>query len=286
MTSVDLSIEIDPLGAQLSVLQDRAGRDLLWHGDTNVWAGRAPILFPIVGSLAGGGYRLGSKIYSLSRHGFARGKLFETVTVTPSRAVFKLRADDTTLAVYPFHFELEVAFALVGPTLSLTASVRNTGGDDMPASLGFHPGLRWPLPYGEERSSHFIRFEADEPAPVRRIDSNGLLSAGDHPTPIERQRLMLTDELFTHDVLILDRIKSRSVSYGAASGPRIEIGFPDARYLGLWTRPGAPFICIEPWQGVTDPAGFAGDIREKPGIFTVAPGATHSLAMTITLREP
>jgi galactose mutarotase-like enzyme len=285
MSSADLSIEIDPLGAQLSVLRDRAGRDLLWHGDTNVWAGRAPILFPIVGSLVGGCYRVGSRVYSLSRHGFARGKRFETVTVAPSRAVFRLRADDATLAVYPFHFELEVAFALAGPTLSVAASVRNTGDDDMPASLGFHPGFRWPLPYGQARSSHFIRFEADEPAPVRRIDSNGLLSPDTHATPVEGRRLMLTDELFAHDVLIMDRIESRSVTYGAASGPRLEIGFPDARYLGLWTRPGAPFICIEPWQGVTDPAGFSDDIRQKPGIFTVAPGATHSLAMTITLRE-
>jgi galactose mutarotase-like enzyme len=120
---------------------------------------------------------------------------------------------------------------------------------------------------------------------VRRIDSSGLLSAAAHPTPVERRRLMLTDDLFANDVLILDRIESRSLSYGAEQGPRIEIGFPDARYLGLWTRPGAPFICIEPWQGVTDPAGFSGDIREKPGIFTVAPGATHSLGMTLTLRE-
>jgi galactose mutarotase-like enzyme len=284
LSSADLSVEIDPLGAQLSVLRDRAGRDLLWHGDANVWAGRAPILFPIVGSLAGGSYLLGPKRYALSRHGFARGKLFETLSATSSDAVFRLRANDDTLAVYPFRFELEVAFALAGPTLSVTASVRNAGDEEMPASLGFHPGFRWPLPYGQARSSHFIRFEADEPAPVRRIDSDGLLSPETHATPIERQRLMLTDELFSNDVLILDRIESRAVSYGAQDGPRIEIGFPDARYLGLWTKPGAPFICIEPWQGVTDSAGFSGDIRQKPGIFTVAPGATRSLNMVITLR--
>jgi galactose mutarotase-like enzyme len=80
-------------------------------------------------------------------------------------------------------------------------------------------------------------------------------------------------------------VQSRSLLYGAQEGPRLEIAFPDASYLGLWTRPGAPFICIEPWQGVTDPAGFSGDIREKPGIFVVAPGATHLLSMRITLRQ-
>ena len=53
LRSSELSAEIDPLGAQLSILRDAAGRDLLWNGDAAVWAGRAPLLFPIVGALAG-----------------------------------------------------------------------------------------------------------------------------------------------------------------------------------------------------------------------------------------
>ena len=52
LSSAGLSAQIDPLGAQLSVLRDHAGRDLLWNGDPSVWAGRAPLLFPIVGALA------------------------------------------------------------------------------------------------------------------------------------------------------------------------------------------------------------------------------------------
>jgi galactose mutarotase-like enzyme len=99
-----------------------------------------------------------------------------------------------------------------------------------------------------------------------------------------KRRLTLADSLFRDDVIILDEVKSRSVRYGAESGPQLEIRFPDAPYLGLWTRPGAQFICIEPWQGATDPAGFAGDILHKPGMFIVAPGATHSLSMAITLH--
>jgi galactose mutarotase-like enzyme len=283
LRSADLSAEIDPLGAQLSSLRDQDGRDLLWNGDKSVWAGRAPILFPIVGTLAGGSYRLGSKTYPLSRHGFARGKRFEVTNAQPSTATFILRADDETGAVYPFRFELEVRYALNGPTLSLTAVVRNASREEMPASLGFHPGFRWPLPFGEPRASHFIQFEAEETAPLRRIDANGLMSPERHRSPIVRRRLSLTDELFKDDVLIFDQVRSRSVSYGAEQGPRIGVQFRDAPYLGLWTRPGAEFVCIEPWQGLTDPAGFSGDFFQKPGIFTVAPGGTHSLSVVITL---
>ena len=98
-----------------------------------------------------------------------------------------------------------------------------------------------------------------------------------------RRRLQLRDELFKEDVLIFDQMRSRSVSYGAEGAPRIGVQFPDAPYLGVWTRPGAPFICIEPWQGVTDPAGFSGDLFQKPGIFTVAPGGAHPMSLGITL---
>jgi galactose mutarotase-like enzyme len=196
-----------------------------------------------------------------------------------------LRADDSTLAVYPFPFELEVSYVLASSTLSVTASVRNTGSEALPASLGFHPALLWPLPYGAPRTAHFIEFEADEPAPVRRIDAEGLLKPERFPTPIARRRLMLNDELFRGDVLILDTLNSRSVRYGTAHGPQVEVRFPDARYLGLWTKPGAPFICIEPWQGITDPVGFDDDFTRKPGVFSVAPGASHSLNMGLTLRD-
>lgn len=282
LRSASLSAQVDPLGAQLSTLRDSEGRDLLWHGDPSVWAGRAPVLFPIVGMLAGGSYRLDAKTFPLARHGFARGKRFETLAATPSNAAFRLRADDATLVVYPFQFELDVSFALAGATLSVTAAVRNVGKEEMPASLGFHPGFRWPLPFGQARTAHFIEFDADEPAPIRRITPEGLMSPAAHPTPIVNRRLALTDALFRDDVIILDDVRSRSVRYGAESGPHIEIRFPDSQYLGIWTKPGAELICIEPWQGVTDPAGFADDIVQKPGIFVVPPGAAHSLSMEIT----
>ena len=283
LNSAELSAEIDPRGAQLSTLRDRAARDLLWNGDPAVWAGRAPILFPIVGVLAGGGYRLGSTTYHLSRHGFARDRMFSIAATTASGAAFKLSADAESLRVFPFNFELEVHFELLGPKLIVMSCVRNRGDADMPASFGYHPAFRWPLPFAEPRSSHEILFATDEPAAVRRLDAAGRLRPEHHPTPIAARRLALTDALFQDDVLIFDQIRSRSVTYGSAHGPRIQVDFPDSPYLGVWSKPGAQFICIEPWHGVADPVGFAGDFTEKPGIFVVAPGAAFSSTMAITL---
>jgi D-hexose-6-phosphate mutarotase len=134
-----LTVEINPLGAQLSTLRDRAGRDLLWNGDPSVWSGRAPLLFPIVGELAGGTYRVGSTSYSLPRHGFARGRRFALVDSSATHAIFRLQSDVTTLEIYPFRFQLDVTFEVTGATLAIVSRVRNLGTGDLLASFGYHP---------------------------------------------------------------------------------------------------------------------------------------------------
>ncbi len=286
LSSGDLTAEVNPLGAQLSSLRDRAGRDLLWDGDPSVWAGRAPLLFPIVGALAGGSYRLGSRSYALPRHGFARTRQFDIADSTPTTASFTLKADEASVQVYPFRFELQIDFMLEGPTLSVTAHIRNSGALPMPASFGYHPAFRWPLPYGAARSAHFIEFASDEPAPIRRLNAAGLLTPARLPTPISQRRLMLADALFQDDVIIFDEIRSHFVTYGAAEGRRLRLSYSNAPYLGIWTKPQANFICIEPWRGVADPEGFSGEFTAKPGVFVVAPGAEVQIAMAITLLPP
>ncbi len=282
LRSPELVVHIDPQGAQLSSLRDSRGCEYLWHGDPAFWAGRAPILFPVVGALNGGQYRIGTRRFHLGRHGFARGSLFALLDSSPTTAVFRLQSTADTLAVYPFPFRLDIDYRLEGHTLAITAFVFNAGDQRMPASLGYHPGFLWPLP-NCDRADHYIEFHNEEPAQIRRIDAQGLLLPERLPTPIVGRRLLLDDALFREDVIILDTFTSRRARLCSANGPRIEVGFPAARYLGLWTKPGAPFICIEPWQGITDPAGFAGEFFDKPGIFVVEPGATHSFAMTISI---
>lgn len=280
LQSDSLTAEIDPQGAQLSVLRDAAGRDLLWNGDPAFWSGRAPVLFPIVGALNGGHYRWRGKRHPLHRHGFARQRAFDVVSQDRQSLHLRQTQDAETLQVYPFRFELDMVFTLAGPVLDMEASVHNTGDEPMPASIGFHPALRWPLPGGTPREAHHLEFENDEPAPIRRLDAEGLLSA-DQPTPLRERRMALTDSLFNDDVVILEQPRSRSLVYGGAEGTRLRISFGPVSHLGIWSKPGAGFICIEPWRGVADPAGFEGELDTKPGIFLVPPGGRETLTMRI-----
>jgi galactose mutarotase-like enzyme len=209
--------------------------------------------------------------------------VFAVVESSSSSAALRLSADQSTLAMYPFRFELDVRFSIEGHTLTMVTHVRNRGDEPMPASLGFHPGFRWPVPGGAARSAHYIEFSEDEPAPARRLDSRGLLSPARHPTPIVGRRLPLADTLFQNDALIFDDLRSRWVTYGADGTPRIRLGLGDAPYLGIWSKPGAGFVCIEPWHGIADSAGFTGDFRDKPQVFSISPGAAVVMPMMVTL---
>jgi galactose mutarotase-like enzyme len=281
--SQSLHVEISALGAELAAIRDRSGRDLLWNGDPAFWSGRAPILFPVIGVLRHGRYRFDSREYEMPKHGFARRSVFEILPDSGAAVTMRLDATAATRAIYPFEFRLEVSFAVEAAALRVTATIANRGDRPMPASFGFHPALRWPLPFGRPRAEHVIRFAQPEPAPVRRIDCDGLLTPTEHPTPVDGDRLELRDDLFVDDALIFDQLASRSVRYGATGGPSIEVSFDDFDTLGVWTKPGAPFICIEPWRGVSDPEGFEGDIRHKPGIMEIPAGGARSLSMRLTL---
>jgi len=284
ISSECMAAEIHPLGAQLFSLRDQAGRDLQWNGDPAIWKGRAPILFPIVGALADNQYRLDGKVFSLPKHGFARDRLFSLVAADAASAHFRLDWSEDTFRLYPFRFQLDLEFSVARATLRMVATIRNLEENKiLPASFGFHPAFRWPLPYGEAREDHVLTFDQDEPAPIRRLDGNGLLMPNDFETPVKSRRLALRDALFAADAIIFDRLASRRLGYGAQRGPRLEIEYAGMPYLGVWTKPGAGYVCIEPWSGLADPEGYSGDFAAKPGLNLLAPGASKAFAMAVSL---
>ena len=277
-----LTAAIDPLGAELISLRDAQGREWMSDGDPAYWTGRAPLLFPIVGRLNGGIYRLDGRDYALPQHGFARRREFTLVEHRADHARLRLVDDEETRAAYPFAFTLDAAFTLTGSALAMEVTVTNRGDAPMPASFGFHPAFAWPLPGGGAKAEHHIRFERDEPAPLSRIEG-GLIGPSDRETPVEGDILRLRDDLFVDDALVWEAPASRALRYGCEGGPELEIAFPDMPTLALWTKPGAAFLCIEPWQGHADPAGFSGEIWDKPGMLRLEPGERRAFTMAVTL---
>lgn len=286
IASDQLTASIHPLGAELWSLADSEGRQLMTDADPAFWAGHAPVLFPIVGALAGDQYRLGDRTFAMARHGFARRSEFVLVEADEAHALFRLEANDATRASYPFDFRLDMGFALTGATLAMTATVTNAGDTPMPFSFGYHPAFAWPLPFGGAAEDHRIVFEHDESAPIRRLDpATGLVATEPQLSPVNCNVYAPTYTDFEDDALIWDQLASRSLTYGVPGEPQLRIDFPDTPMLGIWQKPGARYLCIEPWAGIADPLGFTGDFANKPGVITLAAGAQQRLRMDVTLLE-
>ncbi len=275
-----LDVEIAPLGAEMVRLADKQGHDLLWNGDAAFWTGRAPLLFPIVGRLPNDQLVHEGVIYPMAQHGFARRRVFTLEERTGSSARFALHADEETRKQYPFDFELAVTYTLVEATLTIEAVVSNPGTVPLPASFGFHPAFRWPLPYGGTRADHRLIFEKAEVEPVHR-PVGGLLSAATEPNPAVDAVVEPDDAMFARDALIFLAPRSHHVRFGVPGEPGLEVAFPGMPQLGLWSKPGAPFLCIEPWFGYASPEDAPAEFTRKPGLSVIAPGASRSFAMAV-----
>lgn len=284
IASEQLAAAINPFGAELSSLTDSAGRELMTDADPAFWTGRAPLLFPVVGQPSGGIIRVDGHAYPMEKHGFARRSRFEVVTAERARAVFALTDSEATRAHYPFAFRLEVAFTLDGATLHVEAMVGNPGETPLPASFGFHPAFAWPLPYGAPREDHRITFDRGESGDLKLLGADGTIASA-RPSPLDGRTLHLADALFEEDALIWDPVRSQAAAYGPPAGPRLRIAFPDTPSLGIWTKPGARYVCIEPWHGIADPQGYTGEFRDKPGVFLVPPGEAKRITMSVTLQS-
>lgn len=281
IASSQLSATISALGAELIQLETAGGVPLLWHGDPAWWAGRAPLLFPIVGRVPDDAIVVDGRTYPLKQHGFARNTDFTCVDATPSLCTFTLVADAATRAAYPFDFRLSVTYAITDATLTVRATVTNCETErSMPFSFGFHPAFRWPVRPGSQRQDHSLVFSAPETSPISR-PQDGLLGLEKQPSPVQGRVLPLADALFERGALIFDRLSSSCVTYRDGEADLIEIAFQNLPHLGIWTKPGAPFVCIEPWHGFAAPEGFAGELASKPGVIVLRPGTSAHFEMRV-----
>lgn len=283
LESPDLAVAVSDLGAETQRIVMADGRDLLWNGDAAFWTGRAPILFPIVGRAPGDRIAVNGREAEMRQHGFARRSRFALEAASATRCRHVLTDSAESRAVYPFAFRLAVTHALEGPTLSVTAEVSNAGGETMPFGLGFHPAFCWPLP-GAEGAPHAITLE-NGAEPARATLEDGLLLPGRLPSPFRAGRLVLEPGLFEQDALIFPDGAGTALRYAAesAEAPALEFRFENTPNLGIWTKPGAPFVCIEPWHGMSAEKGAGPEIAARPGSIDLAPGATARFGYSVSV---
>lgn len=261
-----LKVKIDELGAEMSsVISKRTGREYIWQGSPDIWTGHAPILFPICGALSRGEYYHKGEKYALPKHGFARRMKFSVAEAFHDSAVFSLLASDETKKVYPFDFELRVSFKLGENKLKTTYRVINRANETIYFSIGAHPAFNVAL-------GGRVVLEKNENMSTLVADNNGLID-GNRKGDGNGNIVSLTNDIFCDDALIFDAPNSTCAAVESENGEKIvKMSFGNVPYLLLWAKPGAPYVCIEPWHGIPDSAGDPLDISKKPAIVSLDSG--------------
>ena len=276
ITNNTLTATIAEKGAELISLQ-KQGKELIWEGNPYYWGKHSPVLFPIVGTLKNNRYTTRGRQYEMGRHGFARDMSFKVSDQSDDRVTSVLTENESTLAAYPFAFELKMHYLLNGPELEITYEVTNTGNKLMPYSLGAHPAFA----LDSNIENYSLAFAEDDEIVYHHLKDD-LICRETSVIPLSRHQLMLSSKLFENDALVIKSLRSREVTLLKNNRPILTVALGDFPNLGLWTKPGAPFICIEPWQGYADSVESQTDIlEEKEGIRLLDISDMHSYKLRI-----
>lgn len=265
-----LRLEIAPLGGEPVSLSLKCGStgaiEFLWQGDARYWSRRAPLLFPIVGRLRGGVYLHGGREYSLGCHGFAANLPHKLKKTSADSATAHLDFCAETLAVYPFRFSLDQEFSLDGNTLHI--KIKATAADELWCAFGGHPGFVLPKEDGTatEFDSLYIKINdiggrAVEGRTPRRqlLSPDRFIAAQSEDLPLNGDGCFaLSHKLFDDDAVILCDVHSATLA-SHTSPHRVTVSSADAAHFGFWQtdHSDAPFVCMEPWQGMPADAGDA-----------------------------
>jgi galactose mutarotase-like enzyme len=280
-----LKVAIQSKGAQLSSLFNKeTGVEQMWQADPNIWAYHAPNLFPIVGGLLNNELHVDGKTYSMSRHGFARQSDFILLDSDDAHASFSLPHCEKTLTVFPFKFDFQILYTLIDNALRVTYKLINRDKKAVYFSVGGHPAFNVPFHAGEKYEDYYLEFEVQENLETHLLNADGLFSGESHQVPTPNKQLALTHELFAQDALVFKNLQSRMVTIKSTKHDQsLSVEFPHFNYLGVWSKPGANFVCIEPWLGCADSAGEPKDITVKENIQKVVPGHVFEASFYISI---
>ena len=263
-----LRVGIKLQGCELtSIFNKKDNTERLWQGDTSIWYGQSPILFPIVGRLLEDKYILDGKEYNMPKHGFARNLPWTLKENNGTSISFILTDTEETLKLYPYSFDFVVTYILEESTLYVQHKILNKNDKTMLFSLGAHPAFNCEI-------GDVLSFDEKETLETKNIDlERSLLLPETKPVMKDETDLVITKDIFNADALIFEGVRSGYVTLKSnCHNRKIRFCLGGAPYLGIWAKPGAPYVCIEPWYGLNDTPERKSDLSEKAGINSLSAG--------------
>lgn len=276
-----LKLSVKSFGCEITSIKSKNTEyEFMWQGNPQIWSGQAPILFPIIGRLIDDKYIFDGKEYTMEKHGFARRNEWEFITGDKNSMTFRLTDNENTRTMYPFSFELRVTFTLDENTLKVKHEVENKTDGTMYFSLGAHPAFNCEI-------GNKLTFSKNEELKTEKIDLvRSLRLPGKFSFPQDNGTITITKDIFNEDALILSSFESDSLTLHSDNNSRkIKFTFGNAPYLGIWAKPGASYVCIEPWYGVNDSLEKKDDFSKKDAINALGKNETFVFEWTAKFSE-
>lgn len=263
-----IKIKTKIAGAELvSITKD--GEERL-HDGKQFWNRHAPILFPIVGKLKDGKTIIENKIYEMGQHGFARDMNFDEIKNDEEEKEYRLQANEETLKRYPYNFELTIKYQIKNDTLTVTYEVENKDAKNIFFGIGAHPAFKCDYSTGK----YYLEFDKPEDEiGILELEDGLIAKARLKEEVIENNRINLEKDTFEKDAIIMHNLKSTKITLKEKETNKevLEFDFTGFPYLAIWSKKGAPFVCIEPWYNTADYKESTGIFEEKKKIIGLNP---------------
>ena len=100
---------------------------------------------------------------------------------------------------------------------------------------------------------------------------------------INNKIIELNEHTFDNDALIIKGIKNKEITLKNKRTKKdvLKLNYEDFNYLGIWSKAGAPFICLEPWMNTADRVNTNGVFVQKPDIIIIEPNEEFEVKFNV-----
>ena len=246
-------------------------------GDEYIWTRRpnfsecnrprfgVPVLFPNCGGPDGGVHMFDGKAYPMENHGLADLCAWDVESVGPDGVTLVLESTPLTKFLYPFDFTLLVTYNLVGNKATISLTVINEGGTDMPFSFGYHPYFM---------ASKLENVDFDIHCATCSESAKG-------EQPAAPEKITLTrKEGADNTIRLLTGVQFPMTFTDSGNGHKVTVDADETFDNGvLWQQDAENFVCMEPWNG------WANSVNEEGKHEVLEPDEAMTSEWSITIEK-
>lgn len=204
---MSLKIEVSNRGAELTSIKFN-NKEML-HDGKKYWDRTSPVLFPMVGRLRDNKTIINEQTYEIPQHGFAKDMKFELIQDTDNAKVYMTKSNEDTLRMYPFKFELYIAYITSEDRLTVKYKVINKDEKDMLFGIGGHPGFKLDL---KQEDYYFELEKKEKKIEFMEVDGEYISNEPSKNLLRDDKIIDIEKDSFINDAIMIKNFKSKTIT--------------------------------------------------------------------------